>query len=53
MDGQFEQKKKQKDETYDIEHLIACFSPMIRKKTQQYVLSRKRRFRARAEDQNV
>lgn len=32
MNGQFEQKKKQKDETYDIEHLIACFSLMIRKK---------------------
>lgn len=30
MNGQFEQKN-QKDDKFDIEHLIECFSPMIRK----------------------
>ncbi|AEP88206.1 MULTISPECIES: sigma-O factor regulator RsoA [Bacillus] len=31
MNGQFE-SKNQKDDKFDIEHLIECFSPMIRKK---------------------
>lgn len=53
MDGQFEQKKKQKDETYDIEHLIACFSPMIRKKLSNTSYQEREDLEQEPEDQNV